>query len=61
MINPPVPESVKISVTCKKCGHAADIVLPIERRRETDKLVCSKCGAKGWNQIIEYLDIPDNR
>ena len=61
MINPPEPEPVKINVTCKKCEHAADIVLPVERRRDTDKLRCSKCGAKGWELLTRYLDIPDNR
>ena len=30
MINPSVPEPVKINVTCKKCQHEAEIVLPVE-------------------------------
>ena len=61
MINPPEPATAKINVACKKCDHSADIVLPVERKRDTDKLICSKCGAKGWDLVIEYLDIPDNR
>ena len=58
MINPPVQESVKINVACKQCLHEADIVLPAERRRETDKLICSKCGAKGWDLVVEYKNVP---
>jgi len=58
MINPPKPEPSEINVTCKKCGHNADIILPVERRRDTDKLYCSKCGSKGQDLIIYYKNVP---
>ncbi len=54
MNNPPIPEPSEIKVTCKKCGHTADIVLPVERRYDTDKLRCRECGAKGQNLLIDY-------
>ena len=61
MINPPKPTLTSIHVTCNKCRHEAGIILPAKRKRDTDKLVCSKCGAKGWDLVIEYPDIPSNR
>lgn len=44
-----------IKATCTKCGHSSEIVLSYQQRRETDKLVCSKCLAKGPNLRVEYL------
>ena len=58
MNNPPIPEPSNINVTCKKCGHSADIVLPADRKRDTDKIRCSKCGSKGWDLIVEYKNVP---
>lgn len=58
MINQPIPEPSEINVTCKKCDHSAYILLPVERKRDTDKLLCSKCGAKGQGLIIDYKHVP---
>lgn len=44
-----------IKATCTKCGHSAEILLPYEKRRETDKLICSQCLAKGPDLRVEYL------
>ncbi len=44
-----------IKVTCTNCGHTSEILLPHEKRRATDKLVCSKCAAKGSALRVEYL------
>jgi transcription elongation factor Elf1 len=60
IINPFRPEPSEINVTCKKCGHSADIILPVERRRDTDKLYCSKCGSKGQDLIIEDINVPES-
>jgi transcription elongation factor Elf1 len=58
MINPPISEPAEINVTCNKCGHSSGIVLPVERKRDTDKLRCSKCGAKGRDLVVEYRHVP---
>ncbi len=44
-----------IKVSCMKCGHTAEILLPYDRRRDTDKLTCSKCLARGKDLRVEYL------
>jgi ribosomal protein L40E len=61
MINPRIQTATNIHVICNKCRHEASIILPAKRKRDTDKLVCSKCGAKGWDLVIQYPDIPSNR
>ena len=58
MINPPIPEPAAIRVICKICGHTGDIILPPEIKKQTNRLRCSQCDARGWDIIIEYLNIP---
>ncbi len=59
MINPPIPEAVPIRVTCNKCGHTGEIILPPEIKKQTNRLRCSQCSANGWDIVITYLNTPN--
>ena len=42
-----------IEVACK-CGHIADTYL--EHHSQSNRLKCSKCGSKGWDLVIRYIN-----
>ncbi len=48
---------IEIAVECQKCFHCAVLPMNPVQRQNLHLLVCSQCGAKGWDITIEYLDI----
>ena len=58
LVSPPMIAPVDIRVSCRKCGHTANITLPVKAKRNTHKLICRHCKAKGRDVLIEYLHVP---